>query len=117
MNQLMKFWSSTNSLSLKQPANLLRLLLISRKGPWFPQGLFNCSNKNGMLCALYIKSCAIFKTSYNFIWYISSHTPCESKKVIYILKHTSCNYSTTYIEKVVDLASHMNNHITRCRAS
>ena len=40
---------------------------------------------------------------------------CESKNVIYFLKCTRYNYSTTYIGKTVDLRSRMNNHITSCR--
>ena len=40
---------------------------------------------------------------------------CQSKNVIYFLKCSSDNYSTTYIGKTVDLRSRMNNHITSCR--
>ena len=102
-------------LSLKQPPNLLRLLSINRRNPRLPQGLINYSNKNYKLCALYIKPCASFKTSNNVIWYFRSHIICESKNVIYFLKCTSCNYSTTYIGKTADLRSRMNNRITSCR--
>ena len=37
------------------------------------------------------------------------------KNVTYFLKCSSCNYSTKYISKTVDLHSRMNNHITSCR--
>ena len=40
---------------------------------------------------------------------------CQNKNVIYFLKCSSGNYSTTYIGKTVDLRSRMNNHITSCR--
>ena len=88
---------------------------MNRKNPQLPQGLFNCNNKNCKLCALYIKPCASFKTLNNVIWDIRSHITCQSKNVICFLKCTSYNYSTTYINKTVDLRSHMNNHITICR--
>ena len=109
------FGETQTVLSLKQSPNLLILLSISRKKPRLPQGLFNCNNKNCELCALYIKQCASCKTSDNVIWYIRSYITCQSKNVIYFLKCTSCNYSTTYIGKTVDLRSRMNNHITSCR--
>ena len=99
----------------KQPPNLLRLLSINIKNPRLLQALFNCENKNCKLCALYIKPCASFKTSNNVIWYIRSHITCHSKNVIYFLKCTSCNYSTTYIGKTVGLRSRVNNHISSCR--
>ena len=61
-----------------------------------------------------MKPCVSFKTSNNVIWYIRSRITCQSKN-IYFLKCTTCNYSTTYIGKSVDLRSRMNNHITSCR--
>ena len=79
------------------------------------QGLFNRNNKSCKLCALYIKPCASFKTSNNVTWYIRSHLTCQSKNVIYVLKCSSCNYSTTYIGKTIDLRSRLNNHMTSCR--
>ena len=60
-----------------------------------------------------MKPCVSFKTSNNVIWYIRSRITCQSKN-IYFLKCTTCNYSTTYIGKSVDLRSRMNNHITSC---
>ena len=107
------FGEAQTVLSLKQPPNLLRLL--SKKTRRLPQGLFNCNNKNCKLYALYIKPGTSFKTSNNVIWYIRSHITCQSKNVIYFLKCSSCNYSTTYIDKTVDLHSRMNNYITSCR--
>ena len=53
--------------------------------------------------------------TYNVIWYIRSHITCQTKYVIYFLKCSSCNYSTTYTSKTVDLRSRMNNHITSYR--
>ena len=67
------------------------------------------------LCGLYIKPCPNLKTSNNFIWYIRIQITRQSKNVIYFLKCTSSNYSTTYIAKTIDLRSRMNNHITSCR--
>ena len=105
-------------LSLKQPPNLLRLLSKKKQkqtNPRLPQDLFNCNYKNCQLRVLYIKLCTSFKTSNNVIWCIRGHISCQSKNVIYFLKCSSCNYSTTYIGKAVDLRSRMNNHITSCR--
>ena len=53
--------------------------------------------------------------SINVIWYIRCHKTYHSTNVIYFLKCTSCNYSTMYIGKTVDLHSRMNNHIISCR--
>ena len=109
------FGETKTVVSLKLPAKLLRILLINRKNRRFSQGLCNWNNKNCKLCALYIKSCASFNTSYNFIWYIRSDTPCESKNTIYILKYTGYNYRATYIGKVIRLGSHIHHHITSSR--
>ena len=51
----------------------------------------------------------------NIIWYIRIQITRQSKNVIYFLKCTSSNYSTTYIDKTIHLRSRMNNHITSCR--
>ena len=107
------FGETQTVLSLKQPPNLLRLL--SKKNRRSPQDLLNCNNKNCKLCALYIKPCASFKASNNFSWYGRIHTTYQSKNVIYFLKRSSCNYSTIYIGKTVDLRSRMTSHITSCR--
>ena len=109
------FGETKTVVSLKLPANLLTILLINRKNPRFSQGLCNCNNKNCKLCTLYIKSCASFNASYNFIWCIRSDTPCESKNAIYILKYTGYNYRTTHIGKAIHLGSHIHNHITSSR--
>ena len=66
-------------------------------------------------CGLYIKPCPNLKTSDNFIWYIEIQITRQHKNIIYFLKSTSCNYSTTYIGKTIDLRSRVNNHITSCR--
>ena len=109
------FGETHTVLSLKQPPNVPRLLSINRKSPRLPQGLLNCYNKNCKLYALYIKACVSFKTWNNVIWYIRSHITCQSKSVIYVLKCTSCNYSTTCIHKTVDFQSRKNKHTTFCR--
>lgn len=44
-------------LSLKQPPNLLKLLLLNRKNPQLPQGLFTFKGKNCKLCAFNTKPC------------------------------------------------------------
>ena len=64
---------------------------------------------------LYIKPCTSFKTANNVIWYTRSQITCQSKNVIYFLKFSSCNRGTTYIGKILDLHSRMNNHITISR--
>ena len=56
MNQSNKFFGGTQTvLSLKQPITLLRLLSINRKIPKLCQVLFNCNNKDCIVCTLYIK--------------------------------------------------------------
>ena len=109
MNQSNKFFGGTQTvLSLKQPITLLRLLSINRKIPKLCQVLFNCNNKDCIVCTLYIKPWVSFKISDDIIWYIRSHITCQSKNVIYFLKWT-------YIGKTVDLLSRMNNRITSRR--
>ena len=107
---------NTNSFVIKTTTQSSWIILsINGKIPRLPLGLLNCNNKNCKLCAWYIKPCARCKTSNNVILYIRSHTTYQSKNVIYFLKSTSCNYSTTCISKAVDLRSRMKNHIPSCR--
>ena len=113
MNQSMKFFEKHKQIVFKKPTTLLRLLSINRKKYRyvkvcsrfvqcrFFQGLFNCNNETCILCALCIKPFASFKTSNIVIWYIRSHITCQSKNVIYLLRCTSCNYTTTSIGKAV----------------
>ena len=113
-----RFQNKRVVLALKQPPNLIRQLTnakfdsqnTSRK----ERGLYKCGRSNCKICNLYIIECTAFETASGTLWEIPTYITCQSKKVIYFQKCSTCNVVSN-IGKTVDFRSRMNNHISACR--